>query len=373
MSARLLWPRAKRSAIARAIFSAIVFLVASLSGLAAAQAHSVGISRGDYRVVGAQITATIGFARAELALGLPELEAAEGNAGLDEATTRAVQTWILARLRMVADGRACEGQAKRVEQSENDGITVSLVFDCAHPPVLLDTEADFVGSLSSGHRHLAHFSFGRASTDVIAVRGQSSLRVTIPGESDSPATTGMGSQFRAFFTMGIEHILTGYDHLLFLFGLLLVLGPIRSLIGAITAFTLAHSLTLGLAVLGVASPSPRLIEPLIALSIAYVGIENWFVRDAVGRWRVTFVFGLIHGFGFAGALREIALPRSQIPMVLFSFNLGVEAGQMAVVAVVLPLLLLASRRGWLAVFRAKVLSLPLAATGLVWFVVRLVG
>lgn len=170
--------------------------------------------------------------------------------------------------------------------------------------------------------------------------------------------------------MGIEHILTGYDHLLFLVGLLLVLGPIRSLVGAITTFTIAHSLTLSLATFGVALPSPSVIEPLIALSIAYVGIENWFVRDAVGRWRVTFCFGLIHGFGFAGALREISLPRAEVPLALFSFNLGVEAGQLAVVAIVLPALLFARRSGWLAPKTAKLLSIPVAAMGVFWFVAR---
>jgi hydrogenase/urease accessory protein HupE len=173
--------------------------------------------------------------------------------------------------------------------------------------------------------------------------------------------------------MGIEHILTGYDHLLFIAGLLLILRPARSLVWAITSFTLAHSLTLTLATLGVAAPSPRIIEPLIALSIAYVGIENWFVRDGVGRWRLTIFFGLIHGFGFAGALRDIALPRADVPLALFSFNLGVEIGQLAVVLVLLPPMLFLERRGWLATKNARVLSVPIAAMGLIWFVARVIA
>src|SRR5262249_30813916 len=113
--------------------------------------------------------------------------------------------------------------------------------------------------------------------------------------------------------LGVEHILTGADHLVFLLGLILVGGRWRSLVGVVSAFTLAHSITLALAALSVFAPSPRIVEPAIALSIAYVGVENLFVKDASKRWRITFPFGLIHGFGFAGALREIALPRAELP------------------------------------------------------------
>lgn len=102
----------------------------------------------------------------------------------------------------------------------------------------------------------------------------------------------------------------------------------------------------------------------------YVGIENWFVRDAVGRYRITFCFGLIHGFGFAGALREVNLPRTELPLALFSFNLGVEAGQLAIVLLILPSLIYAHRRGWLSTLRTKQLSLGVSALGLVWFIAR---
>ena len=111
--------------------------------------------------------------------------------------------------------------------------------------------------------------------------------------------------------LGIEHILTGADHLVFLLGLLLVAGGWRPLLGVVTAFTVAHSITLALAALSIFAPSPRLVEPAIALSIAYVGVENLLNPDARQRWRITFPFGLVHGFGFAGALRAIALPRAR--------------------------------------------------------------
>jgi hydrogenase/urease accessory protein HupE len=171
--------------------------------------------------------------------------------------------------------------------------------------------------------------------------------------------------------MGIEHILTGYDHLLFLLGLVLVGGPIRSLVGAITAFTLAHSITLGLAAFGIFTPSPRIVEPCIALSIAYVGIENWFARDAKGRWRVTFPFGLVHGFGFAGALSEVALSPPEIPTALFAFNLGVEIGQIAVLAMALPLVLLAHKKSMWERAGMRACTSAIALAGIVWFIARL--
>jgi hydrogenase/urease accessory protein HupE len=173
--------------------------------------------------------------------------------------------------------------------------------------------------------------------------------------------------------MGIEHILTGYDHLVFLFGLVLLGGRPRAIVLVITAFTVAHSITLALATLGVWAPSPRIVEPAIALSIAYVGAENFFVTTAERRWRITFPFGLIHGFGFAGALREIGLPKAQVPEALVLFNLGVEMGQLAVLALVLPLIYWLRRFEWFRGRGVKGLSAAILLVGLFWFVNRVWG
>ncbi len=134
---------------------------------------------------------------------------------------------------------------------------------------------------------------------------------------------------------------------------------------------LAATFMILLAAFGVFTPSPRIVEPCIALSIVYVGVENWFARDAKGRWRVTFPFGLVHGFGFAGALREIALPRSEIPTALFAFNLGVEIGQIGVLAVVLPLVLLAHKKNKWERIGMRTCTSAIAVAGIVWFFVRL--
>lgn len=156
----------------------------------------------------------------------------------------------------------------------------------------------------------------------------------------------------SFFALGVEHILTGYDHLLFLAALLLVCATFREAAVVITCFTVAHSVTLALAALDVVRLPSRVVEAVIAASIVYVAVEN-IARVGKDRqrllWRaaVTFAFGLVHGMGFASVLRELGLGSAPggIVMPLLKFNLGVEAGQLAVAAIVFPLILLARRKG----------------------------
>jgi hypothetical protein len=145
-----------------------------------------------------------------------------------------------------------------------------------------------------------------------------------------------------FAAAGMHHIFIGPDHILFLIGLLLLGGRLSRLFTVVTGFTIGHSLTLALATLGIVTPPARIIEPLIALSIVWVGIGNLRTREGGGDWRILAAlgFGLIHGFGFASVLREFGLPREALGWSLLSFNLGVEAGQACIVGVVAPLLAL---------------------------------
>ncbi len=134
-----------------------------------------------------------------------------------------------------------------------------------------------------------------------------------------------------YCVIGVEHILLGPDHLLFVLGLLLLVNSGRSLIAAITAFTIAHSLTLALAVFGLVSLKPAPMEACIALSIVLLAREVLTGADTLSKrlpWMVAFGFGLLHGLGFAGALAEVGLPQDRIPMALVSFNVGVELGQL---------------------------------------------
>jgi len=163
---------------------------------------------------------------------------------------------------------------------------------------------------------------------------------------DKPyADPGRVPSIYKYFTLGYTHVLTGYDHMAFLLGLLLLVTGLRHLILLITAFTIAHSITLGLSGLDIASFPVSLTESAIAFSICYVGVENLIAlrRESPSaalerRWITTFLFGLIHGFGFSFMLRELGLPPDAMVPALLLFNLGVEAGQISVV--VLPFLIL---------------------------------
>ena len=136
----------------------------------------------------------------------------------------------------------------------------------------------------------------------------------------------------------MEHIATGYDHILFLLALLLVGGGLRALVGVVTAFTVAHSITLALATLDLVALPIRLVESAIALSIAWVALENVLFDQQSGRWRITFLFGLVHGFGFASVLRAMHLPSQSLAASLLAFNLGVEAGQIVIVLLAYPVI-----------------------------------
>ena len=363
---------ASRTSLLAGLAAACLVMAAPLS----AEAHKVGLSRGDYVLHETYVDAELVFEKGELASLAPAADAnhdgaldrtelAAGGAALDQA--------VVQRIVVKGDGDACHGSLVDALPVEGDGVMLHARYACAKRPRAVSVDVGLFGDLAHGHRHLASLRAGGASVDAVAFASQPSFALDVGQGGDAPPTKAApASQVGALsmFLLGVEHILTGYDHLVFLLGLVLVGGRVRSLIGVVTAFTVAHSITLALAALAVWSPSPRFVEPAIALSIAYVGVENFFVKDAEKRWRITFPFGLIHGFGFAGALAEIELPRAKIPLALVSFNLGVEAGQLAVMALVLPLVALASRRAWFRRTLVPLVSGGIVLAGLAWFVAR---
>lgn len=184
--------------------------------------------------------------------------------------------------------------------------------------------------------------------------------------------TSTSTSFLRFLTLGIEHILTGYDHLAFLLAVLLTGGSLLSNARIITSFTIAHSLTLALATFGVVTLPPNIVEPLIAASIVFVGIENLVRRQLARRWLVTFSFGLIHGLGFASVLRELGIGamgiHGAIPLV--SFNLGVELAQISIAALILPLIWKLERRPSFMLKHVPTLSLLITLAGLYWLLIR---
>ncbi len=177
---------------------------------------------------------------------------------------------------------------------------------------------------------------------------------------------------RQYLWLGYTHILPkGLDHILFVLGIFLLSPRWKTMLLQVTAFTLAHSITLGLSIYGMVSLPSRIVEPLIALSIAYVAIENLFTRE-LKPWRLAlvFMFGLLHGLGFAGVLKELGLPREEFLTALLTFNLGVEGGQLTVIAAALIVVSPFMNKGWYRPRAVIPASLLIAAIGIYWTVVR---
>ena len=182
----------------------------------------------------------------------------------------------------------------------------------------------------------------------------------------------LADQLREFLVMGIKHIFLGYDHIMFLLAVIIFGGPFLRTVKIVTAFTIAHSITLILAALQIVTLPSRLIESSIAVSIAYVAIENCFIQKTDHRWMITFTFGLVHGFGFANVLRQLGLPTKGLVSSLLSFNAGVELGQLGIVLLLLPLI------GWLGrqayhQRAMQAISLIIGAFGIGWFIERAFG
>ncbi len=212
------------------------------------------------------------------------------------------------------------------------------------------------------HRHLFRIGEGDDTREAVIDAARPSLDVDVEGPKFLQTV-------RDFVKLGMLHIFTGYDHLAFLVGLLLMTTTLLSLLKIVTSFTIAHSITLALATFQVLSLPARLIESLIALSIAYVAIENFTGRTLVHRWKIAFGFGLVHGFGFSNVLREMELTRRTLAISLFSFNVGVEIGQLIFVSLLFPLVIHLAASRW----KEQVLStasLSIMCLGFYWFVQR---
>jgi hypothetical protein len=268
-----------------------------------------------------------------------------------------------------------EWQAPEDTAAEGDlqSVHVNLAFERELPP----------GTRGFRLENAVFDTFGPAHNVIFAVvegdaTQQAVLTLETPGldydfaTQNQAGSAGEAGGTTSLFRLGVSHILEGYDHLLFLLTLLVAASGWRQMVGIITAFTAAHSVTVGLAVFGVARLPEKLVECTIAASIAWVAAENLFQGGGRNRWRQTFAFGLIHGFGFAGALLELKLPREGLAWSLLLFNTGVEAGQLLVVAPLFPLLLLVRRTPWSGLVQ-KALSGAALAMALVWLSQRLAG
>jgi hydrogenase/urease accessory protein HupE len=271
-----------------------------------------------------------------------------------------------------------------------DGIEVRPAISYAVEPPIDATSATaatlhLTGEIPAGARNFS-WTFGwtfasyaltirNAATDHPATQwlegGQSSAQFSL---ASTVKPISRLSTALLYLKLGFTHIVPlGLDHMLFVLGIYLIGGRARSVLLQVSAFTVAHSITLGLSMYGLINVSPRFVEPMIAVSIAYVAIENIFLSE-LRSWRVAlvFAFGLLHGMGFAGALKELGLPRSEFVTALLSFNLGVEAGQLTVIGAAFLLVgWHCSQHSW---YRGRIVvpaSVAIACTALYWTVARL--
>lgn len=343
------------------LLRSLVIVLAALLWQRHVAAHEVGLSQGRYVLEGHDVVCSLVFSGAELATVLPELDLnhdgtlAAGEVGAPSGQA-VMQTFVEQGLR----AGSCEAKLVRTQVGDRDGVEVEARVQCAEPPQSL--RLMFLERFASGHRHAGATTQANAPREVLVTLNDPVLSFDPVQAPRSPF---------GFAWLGIEHILTGYDHIAFVLGLITVQRRLRSVLATVTAFTLGHSVTLALASLNVWAPSPRWVEPAIAASIVYVAAENlWCLRTAQqpkARWRTTLLFGLVHGFGFAGALRDLHVTRL-LPLALF--NAGVEVGQLLVLAVFALGFAVLVRFPQVQRKAPYVLSAAIGAAGLVWLIAR---
>ena len=346
-----------------------VLTVAAVVGLvvlgrpSAIGAHTTSTGLATITVTGATVTYRLTILLGELPVEAARMLASAADG--DPASVAQVALELRRRIALRAGDTPClPGRALIQGSRLGDGrITVESTIQCPAAPIRLTIRDDWFDLLGEHYRTIARIETPGGVREAVFLPDAREATVEL-GRSGSGAGAG-------FFRLGVEHILTGYDHLLFLVALLLRGGRLVSVLKIITAFTVAHSITLALAVLGLVTIPDRIVEPVIAASIVWVALENLLLRTAPSqRWLVSFLFGLVHGFGFASAIDTLALPRARLALALLGFNLGVEAGQALVVALLLPLLLWMRRSMW-EPWMVRVASLAVVLVGTAWLVQRL--
>ena len=362
---------------------ALLLLLASY----AAEAHKPSDSYLRLKIDGAQVTGQWDIALRDLeqAIGLDTNGDGEITWGEVRARQSDIAAYALARLSFSGDAKNCPLRVTGHEvDHHSDGAYEVLRFaaDCSIAPAAIEIGYKLFFDFDAQHKGLLNLEY----------QGRIQSLVFTPEQSQQRFVLGEMSPFRQFLSYGREgvwHIWIGYDHILFLLSLLLPAVLLRErrhwlpvarfgdafwdVLKIVTSFTVAHSITLSLAALGVISLPSRLVESAIAASVVLAALNNLIPLVGGRRWVVAFAFGLIHGFGFASVLTELGLPRDALVLALVGFNLGVEAGQLSIVAAFLPLAYF-MREGWF--YRRVVLvggSTAIVAVALVWLLERVMN
>lgn len=323
----------------------LIFLFFQLtSGLA----HPPGLSSAEVTLTTQGLKTKITFAVQDIEAFVPmdsDLDAEVTALERDAAKSEIVRL-VANEISVLIDGHSIQAVTPGSVTFDNQNNTIVDLMFTGMPVSSVTIESKFLSRLPSGHKQYVTIKSndGNELGKKMLTQQATSLKVALNNLSaQTEVKDTSSSTFADFLKLGVEHILTGYDHLLFLFSLLVVTRSFWPAVKIITFFTIAHSITLALAGLDRVDIPSSIVEPLIAVTIIYVGLENIFKGDNVStkhRCVLTFFFGLIHGFGFASVLREMGISSIEtgILVPLFAFNMGVELGQITVATIVLPLL-----------------------------------
>ncbi len=324
------------------------------------------------------------------------------DANRDQNVTRAeltqagpvIEKFLRERVKLERDGNPAPlGEARAPEWPRDAGdalaakdwhsaaalVAVTFSQPLSQPARDVAITFDFFETFGARHTVLGAFEYGGGSEEVTFTREEPDYLFDTAYADPPPADSSTApvaprkespllANITRFLKLGVEHIFLGYDHICFLIALLVV-SRFRELVKIVTSFTVAHSITLIIAAMGVARLPSRLVECAIALTIVYVAVENFWRKSMSHRWMLTFAFGLIHGFGFANVLAELGLPALGRVRCLLAFNVGVELGQLAIVAIAFPLVVLLER-GRYGRRIALGISAAVGLFGLGWFVER---
>lgn len=356
------------------LFRTFVAVLSSLAGILPAFAHDPGLSTANLRVrpEGIDITLILSVKDAAQLVNLdqnglnPILQGPAGEAALAARSGGALEI-------RVNDQPASVTLAKC---NFDDANNASLNFQAsAQPQGKLQIRSRWLALLPPGHRQFLTIQNARGGVlaEQLLSANSDTASIELTGTDSSTAAASARQSFLSFLGLGLKHILIGYDHLLFLFSLLIVTRSLLATLKIVTCFTLAHSITLALATFDFVRLSGRVVEPLIAASIIFVAIENLVRGDRPkGRMLLVFAFGLIHGLGFASVLRELGVGTAGVGVALplLSFNLGVEFGQLLVAAPLVPLLRMLNERPIFLKRWVPACSFVAALAGTFWLVQR---
>jgi len=349
----------------------IILALLVLVGLpAGARAHDPGLSAAEVRLSATQVVVRLSIAYSDIESVLAMTGDLNGAliAGKIDAVRPQLEQLGRNAIEVLIEDRALASTSVEIGTDESGAVSCVISYD-GEAGSRLRIRSAMMKTLSRGHRQYVSVfdEHGKKLCEKLLDAASDELRVDLSSAVHSPTAL-------QFVGLGVEHILTGYDHLVFLFGLLLAGAGFKGIAKIITSFTVAHSITLALSALDLIRVPATVVEPLIAVSIVYVGIENIFRRDLKWRWLLTFGFGLFHGFGFASALRDLGIGTgAAAALPLISFNVGVEAGQLAVAIIVLPLIWQLRKRPVFATRLSPVCSLLISIAGSIWLIERLLG